>query len=267
MRIPLVLTAVAILVLSAITIFGVLTASAPAVISTTGSSGGYVVTPANPADSAGKTGVDAPTISYWDLPLWVKVASALDGIMIIIGAAGLAPSIIGRIQDVLDNSNRQAIFYYVMNNPGCTPAEITTRQNMNNSTVKYHLLMLETEGKVTRRRMGKFTRFYNNAGVNDMEKVVASYLRNETSKNILQVILDNPGITNNVLSDRFSLDKSTVHWHMERFLKDGLVGFEQDGKYKKYFVKADASTAFLKLSGHSPMSQPAMAASTAGKAS
>ncbi|WP_424358216.1 winged helix-turn-helix transcriptional regulator [Methanocella sp. MCL-LM] len=266
MRLSLVITAVAIVVLSAITIFGVLTTTmAPPV--TIGDSDGYVVTPATSGGSTGKTPVDAPLTSYWNLPLWVKVASALDGLLITIGLIGIAPSVIGRIQDVLDNSNRQAIFYYVLNNPGCTPAEITARQNMNNSTVKYHLLMLESEGKVSKRRMGKFTRFYNNAGVNDMEKVVASYLRNDTSKSILQVILDNPGITNNVLSERFSLDKSTVHWHMERFLKDGLVGFEQEGKYKKYFVKAEASTAFLKLGGHGPMSQPAVAASTAGKAS
>ncbi|CAJ36156.1 winged helix-turn-helix transcriptional regulator [Methanocella arvoryzae] len=266
MRIPLVITAVAILVMSAVTIFGVLTTTmAPAV--TVGDSGGYVVTPAAPDGSAGKTPVDAPLTSYGNLPLWVKIASALDALLIAIGLIGVAPAIIGRIQDVLDNSNRQAIFYYVLNNPGCTPAEITARQNMNNSTVKYHLLMLELEGKVSKRRMGKFTRFYNNAGVNDMEKVVASYLRNDTSRNILQVVMDNPGITNNVLSERFSLDKSTVHWHMERFLKDGLVGFEQDGKYKKYFVRAEASTAFIKLSGHSHMSQPAMAAITAEKAS
>lgn len=266
MRIPLMITAVAVLVLSAITIFGVFTATQVTPITSSGS-GGYVVTPATPpADRV--TGTDAPLISYWDLPLWVKVASALDGLIIAIGLVGLAPIIIGRIQDVLDNSNRQAIFYYVLNNPGCTPAEITTQQSMNNSTVKYHLLMLEAEGKVSKRRMGKFSRFYNNAGVNDMEKVVASYLRNDTSKGILQVIMDNPGITNNVLSERFALDKSTVHWHIERFLKDGLVGFEQDGKYKKYFVKTEAGTAFLRLSGHSPACPPVMAAaSTAGKAS
>jgi predicted transcriptional regulator len=51
--------------------------------------------------------------------------------------------------------------------------------------------------------------------------------------------MEEPGVTNQKLSERFRLDKSSIHWHMERFLNDSLVRFEQEGRYKKYFLEPD----------------------------
>ena len=209
--------------------------------------GGYVVTPGT-LPSSSVTPVDAPAITYWELPIWVKVASAIDSLLILAGTVAALPTIIGRIQDLMDNSNRLAIFNYIVNNPGCTLAEIAARQSIKSGTAKYHILMLEVEGKISRRRMGKFTRLYRNTmSTTDLEKVVASYIRNETSKTLLQAIADHPGTTNGELSDRFGLDKSSVHWHMVRLLKDRVISFSQDGKYKRYFVSEEARDVMIKL--------------------
>jgi len=207
--------------------------------------GDYVVTPAS-APAAGVTPVDAPAVSYWSLPLWVQVASAIDSLLIAGWLISFLPPVAGRIEHVLDNGNRHRIFNYVIKNPGCTPAEITARQNMANGTVKYHVQMLESEGMIVLRRMGKFTRLFRSAGSSDLEKVAATYVRNETSRNLLQAIMEQPGITNSYLSERFQLDKSSVHWHIERFLRDRMIRFEQDGKYKRYFVSDEARNILSK---------------------
>ena len=207
--------------------------------------GGYVVTPAS-GPGANDVPVDAPAVSYWSLPLWVQVASAIDSLMIAGWLLSFLPPVAGRIENVLDNGNRQRIFTYVQRNPGCTPAEITARQNMKNGTVKYHVQMLEAEGMIVLRRMGKFTRLFRSAGGSDLERVAATYLRNETSRGLLQAILDHPGITNSSLSEQFQLDKSSVHWHIDRFLRDRMIRFEQDGKYKKYYVSDEARTVLAK---------------------
>lgn len=215
--------------------------------------GGYIVTPASPAgeDTGAVVPQDAPSISYWNLPLWVQIASLIDGLLILAGLLGIAPAILGRIQDVLDNRNRHSIFDYVLSNPGCTPAEITMKQNMKIGTVKYHVQMLEAEGMIILKRMGKFTRLFRSAsGNSDLERAVASYLRNETSRKLLQAIEENPGITNQWLAEKFGLDKSSVHWHMERFLRDNVIWFEQSGKFKRYFLDEDARTAMTKLQPH-----------------
>lgn len=207
--------------------------------------GDYVVRPASPPGE-GVVPVDAPAVSYWSLPLWVQLASVIDSLMIAGWLLSFLPPVAGRIENVLDNGNRHRIFNYVMTNPGCTPAEITARQNMKNGTVKYHVQMLEAEGMIVLKRMGKFTRLFRSAGSSDLERVAATYVRNETSRGLLQAIMEHPGITNSSLSEQFQLDKSSVHWHIERFIRDRMVRFEQDGKYKRYFVSDEAKGVLAK---------------------
>ncbi len=197
--------------------------------------GQYTVKPGSSEGS--QPAASVPVVSFWQLPLWVKVADILDTILVAIFLLA-APFIIGRMQNVLENRNRLNIFNYVLRNPGCTQSEISSAHNMKSGTVKYHVQMLESEGKITLRRMEKFTRLFTSSRANsELEKVVLSYMKNETSKNLLCAILEEPGVTNSRLSERFRLDKSSVHWHLERFLNDSLVRFEQDGRYKKYFLE------------------------------
>jgi predicted transcriptional regulator len=229
-----------------IVVVALTTAVAAGIVNGTGDSGGYVVTPATPPGD-GTVAKDAPAQSYWDLPLWVQIASAVDSLLIMGWLAAFFPPVAGRIEHVLDNRNRFRIFSYVQNNPGCTPAEITMQQNMKNGTVKYHVQMLEAEGMIVLKRMGKFSRlFRSSSGSSDLERVAATYVRNETSRGLLQAILEHPGITNSSLAEQFQLDKSSVHWHIDRFIKDRMIRFEQDGKYKRYFVSDEAKNILAK---------------------
>jgi predicted transcriptional regulator len=207
-------------------------------------SGGYTMKPGSGLPSgSGIVPTDVPIVSFWQLPLWVQFAGTLDGILMAVGMLGAAPAILGRLQNVLENRNRLNIFNYVMSNPGCTQSEISDRQNMKNGTVKYHVQMLQSEGKIILKRMGKYTRLFNTSKANsEMEKVMLAYIKNDTSKNLLHAIREEPGVTNQRLSERFSLDKSSIHWHMERFLNDNLVRFEQEGRYKRYFLEPTVST-------------------------
>jgi predicted transcriptional regulator len=205
--------------------------------------GNYVVTPGISGQAGDISANNAPVVSYWSLPLWIQLASIFDGILLLVGMLGYLPFVVNKIQNVLDNGNRLKIFNYVLDNPGCTQAEITDRQNMKNGTVKYHVQMLQLQGKIILKRMGKFTRIFRNGPGNDIEKVIITYLKNDTSRNLLHAIMEKPGVTNQMLADQFLLDKSSVHWHMERFLKDELVRFEQDGKFKHYYLTPDISKA------------------------
>ena len=203
----------------------------------------YTVTPGSGSPSLNYlsgASKDAPIVSFWQLPLWVQVAGVLDSILILGGMLYSAPFVIGKVQDVLKNRNRLSVFNYVSSNPGCTPIEISVRQNMNKGTVKYHVFMLESQGKIILRRAGRYIRLFNSSQANsELVKTVLSYVKNDTSKGLLYAIMEEPGVTNKKLSEKFSLDKSSVHWHIERFINDRLVKFEQEGKNKRYFLEPD----------------------------
>ena len=221
-------------------------------IAITYSPGGYTARPGN-IDSDGQNPLtDARATTYGDLPLWIQLAALLDAALLAVGTIGIFSPIIGRIQDLMGNRNRQSIYNYVANNPGCTQAEITARQNMREGTVKYHLLMLETEGRIIRKRMGKFTRLFRNSS-RDLEKKVASHLRSDMSRNVLLAILMSPGITNQEYQERFGIEKRAVlHWHIDRFLEDSIIQVVQDGRHKQYFLKDEAKGILLKLTGTGP---------------
>ncbi|MDW7727417.1 MAG: winged helix-turn-helix transcriptional regulator [Candidatus Methanoperedens sp.] len=114
--------------------------------------------------------------------------------------------------------------------------------------MKYHINKLKSEEKITLTKIGKFLRLFQNSGAfKDYEQKMAAHLKNETSRLLLRTILENPGITNQELTEKFHVGKSTVHWHIQQFCNDNIVVFEQDGKYIRYFVNAEAEMTLLRF--------------------
>lgn len=211
--------------------------------------GGYIVEPYNPQNDTliDTSGADA-TISFWELPLWIKLAYISGLILAIFGLFKIIPILLGRIKNLLENQNRQSIFKYVLNNPACTIAEISNRQKINRGSVKYHLYKLKSEGKIFLTKMGKFSRLFQNSGAfNDKEQVIAAHLKNETRRMLLRAILENPGITNQELAEKFDLAKSTTHWYIQQFHKYNIIIFKQQGKYRRCFVNEDSEVTLLRF--------------------
>jgi predicted transcriptional regulator len=149
----------------------------------------------------------------------------------------------------LENQNKLSVLGYVLLHPGCSLSEISLKLDMKIGTVKYHVQMLESEGRIILRRVSKFTLLFTcSQAYSEQAKALLSYMRNETSKSILYAIMEKPGITNWELSEKFLLDKSSIHWHIERFILDRLVESKRDGRYKKYFVEPEVA----KLLNNSP---------------
>lgn len=212
---------------------------------------GYIVTPHND-ELIGSTHIDTggadATISFWDLPLWIKIAYTSGLLVSFFGFFKVVPIIFGKIENIFTNSRRQNISKYAFNNPGCTMAEISKELNINRGSVKYHIERLEADKKITFMKTGKFKRIFKNIGIRgNNKKIIASHLRNDTRRLLLWTILKNPGMTNQELSESFHLDKSTIHWHIEKISNDGIIQFENEGKYKKYSVNPAIESDLIKL--------------------
>ena len=186
-------------------------------------------------------------VAFEQLPNWVKLAGLS---AVVLGAFSLAlasPFLIGRLKHALENPKTKEIFYFIQRNPGMTIAELSEEQNMNRGTLKYHLSQLLTNNKIVFIRKGKFSRlFYNNTSTTDVENVVSRYLRNDKSRDILFTILDTPGVTNQEISSRFDLAKSTTHDYLKSLSDDGIVEFRQDGKFKRCYIMQDARMIMLR---------------------
>lgn len=202
--------------------------------------GGYVVRPHtnNTSELIDSSGFDA-TITFWDLPLQIKILYFLAISIAILGTLRIFPIILGKIKNILENNKRKNIYRYIISNAGCTLPEICKKHDMSKGNVKFHLRMLESHGKIIIQKVGRFLRVYPSKIYRNKEKVMITYLRDDTDGPLLKSINTNPGITNSELAYKLKLKRSTIHWHIERFIKDGIIRYENDGIYKRYYIKED----------------------------
>ncbi|WP_158301483.1 winged helix-turn-helix transcriptional regulator [Methanocella paludicola] len=187
--------------------------------------------------------------AFWELPLHVQLSYLVITAVAILGLFKLLTFVSGRLKHALENPKTKEIFFHIQNNPGLTIQQLSDEQNINRGTLKYHLSQLFTNNKIMLVRRGKVSQlYYNKLSPMDKESIIASYMRrNDKSRPILFSIMDNPGMTNKDLSEKFGLDKSTITDYMKKFMDDDIVEFRQDGKFKRCYVKQDARMILLRL--------------------
>jgi len=193
------------------------------------------------------TGADGTFSSYWDIPLNVKILDFIICTIAFIGILKILPIVIGKVKNILANRNRKIINIYIQKKPGSTIRKISNDRNISYTNTRYHILMLEKAGKIILTRVGKFFRVFPTGVYNDDEKKIIRYLNYETSRLILTAILEKSGISNHELAEICRIEKSSIHWHIERLLKDNIIRSEKDGKYIRYYIKDELKDNILKL--------------------
>lgn len=220
---------------------------------TSADTGGYTVGPCPPEKELGKLGdaVDMSgadlTYSFWEFPLSIKIAYIIGYLAAFVSFFNLVPIILGQIRSLSKNINRRKIINYVLNKPGCTPSEISRNLEISLGSTRYQIKTLKSEEKLTLTKEGKFTRAFQNSNVfTNNDKIIISHLKGSTRKQILLNILENPEITNQEISEKLNLDKSTTHWHIQKLREDEIIFSEIEGKFTKYFVNPAVELKLLK---------------------
>jgi predicted transcriptional regulator len=178
------------------------------------------------------------TLSFYELPLSLQIVyiSGLLGVSIVFYK--FLPLFLGRIKRKCTNPNRDKILSYIVVNPGNTIADIEKDLGLNRSSIRHHVRMLHLYDKISIVKKCKFTLLFENSdNYTGIEQKIAFAMRNSTRKSILTSIVQNPGITNQEITETFDIDKSTVHWHISDMYNEGLIDFDNDGKFKRYFLK------------------------------
>lgn len=224
-----------------------------AVGTTSADTGGYTVGPCPPDEELKKLGdaVDISgadrTLTFWEFPLSFKIAYILGYLVAFVSFFKLVPIILGQIKGLSKNVNKKRIINYVLNEPGCTPSEISRNLEISLGSIRYQIKTLKAEDKLILTREGKFTRaFQNSNAFTKNDKIIISHLKGSTRKQILLNILENPEITNQDISEKLNLDKSTTHWHIKKLREDDVIFSEVEGKFTKYFVNPAVEPELLK---------------------
>ncbi len=188
--------------------------------------------------------------SFWDLPLWVKIASI---IIISLFSIAISLPIISKVKIKKKNISIESIEKYISNNPSCTISEVAREHHMSRGNVRYYINLLVLKGKILINRTGKFLRLSINkqsrtsrgSGDKDIQNKLEIHLRNEKMKQILYAILDKPGIVNQELSIKLGLDKSTIHDYLKKLSREGIIEIRRNGKFKEYYIKHEVKVLLI----------------------
>jgi predicted transcriptional regulator len=158
-----------------------------------------------------------------------------------------------KLKGKVENRNRELVYRYIEENPGCTVNDISRGESLNLGSVRYHVYKLALARKVREIKAGKFARFFrNNGAYNDREIVVISALNIRTNRAIVSLLGEDPGLSNKQIADRLKINMSQAHIYLSGLVQDHIIRFEKNEQRKQYFLESDVFGIAKKAGGHSP---------------
>ncbi|MDW7733620.1 MAG: winged helix-turn-helix transcriptional regulator [Methanolobus sp.] len=199
----------------------------------------YVIVPYSedldiPEELVNRDGADG-TLSFWELPLQLQLVSCFCFLSLSsFGVLKFLPFLLGKIRCNKGNKNRQKILSYVSDNPGCAEIDVLKDLGIKRGTFRYHFGKLELVNILVSVRHGRFVRYFRRE-YHRVNRISSLNLKSDTRKNVLETILEKPGMTGVELSSELGLDKSTIYWHLYRLKEDNKIYPEKHGRFKRYY--------------------------------
>jgi len=145
------------------------------------------------------------------------------------------------------NENRSLIFQYILENPGVSLFDIAQALAMNPGTVRYHLMILGMNHRITSFKADeKFVRYFVNSGTYGQgDQLVISLMRREPLRRIIDLLRERPGLSNLEMSRALDAHESSTMRNVKLLIEKGIVAksLMPDGKISyslssEYIVRA-----------------------------
>jgi len=136
-------------------------------------------------------------------------------------------------------TRRGLIYEHIRAHPGAHVRGIANDLHLATGDLQYHLYWLEKHGLVKTRRSGFYRFVYPTMAFREGQEVLLGVLTQETPREILLCLLNDPAITQGGLAKSLGHSQPTVSWHLARMTQTGLVSKRRTGNGTVYKVVAD----------------------------
>jgi predicted transcriptional regulator len=179
------------------------------------------------------------------LGLWVPLVVVLVAVGLVLAAAvstepgkyrwGLmmAPLLIKK-DEVLDNKTRYALHGIITEKPGIHYSAIKDEFGLSNGEAAYHLDVLERENFIRSVRDGRLKRFYSSRTKVPKDRRMTP---EEIRETILEVVKENPDISQMELIEELGVDRDTVGYHLRELVKEDQLEADKQWRYTVYRVR------------------------------
>jgi len=128
-----------------------------------------------------------------------------------------------KIKGAPEKINRVIIYHYILNNPGVHFRELSRKLNIKIYNLKYHIKILNKKGFITQKKEDGFLRLYVPNKISNSDKIVFSFLRKKTTRNIIIIILYNIATSQRELCEILQKSSSTINDHIRNLLKKNII--------------------------------------------
>jgi len=118
--------------------------------------------------------------------------------------------------------------------------------------IQYHLYSLEKNHQIVSHRRGLYKRFYPSLVFGEPEQEILDVLSQETERDLLLYLINNPEATQKDLSEFARISPGTANWHMKRLIGSKLVAMKREGQFVKYSLIIDPNDILRLLQNYHP---------------
>jgi predicted transcriptional regulator len=148
---------------------------------------------------------------------------------------------------ILYNQNRQKIFQAIKSNPGIFFNDLCRITGINRGTLKYHVIILKLNRNIsTLSTRGSDRYFENNGYYSDIERILLPHLREETPRKILEIVFEQPYISQKEIIQSVKISGPSVSWHMAALCREGIITAQKTGRQVQYRISMAADPVLRK---------------------
>jgi predicted transcriptional regulator len=139
------------------------------------------------------------------------------------------------LEEVLENKNRNKIIDLILNEPGIHFNELLRKTGLAAGNLVWHLDILQTYKIIGKKRVGNFIAYFPYYQKNPLSNVDLKLQKSKLTLEILEMIEEEPGIWNNIITTKFKVDHKTIHYHLNKLIELGLIKLEKEGRKQKIY--------------------------------
>ncbi len=136
------------------------------------------------------------------------------------------------MEQVLENENRSKIIDLILEEPGIHYSELLRQTDLAPGNLTWHLEILDRYKIIKNEVVGKYVVYFPYYGKNPLSAIDLKLRKSRTTMEILELIQDKPGLSQNKIAKEIEKNHKTVKYHLDKLYEADLIEKRQEGGRK-----------------------------------
>ena len=118
--------------------------------------------------------------------------------------------------------------------------ELLRKTGLAAGNLVWHLDILMTYKVIGKKRIGNFVAYFPYYQKNPLSNIDLKLQKSRLTLEILEMIEEEPGIWNNLITKKLEVDHKTIKYHLDKLVELKLINLEKEGRKKKIYPNLDS---------------------------